>query len=172
MLSRPYLIFSSSILGYSTSSELEALCLRANLAHLEQLAQIKNGFSSTSGQNFFLSHGGHIGYHISRSCINQHLYQITNFFLDNSYQVSGHIHLSVQKKLKAFQDGRHGSHLGFMLWTIFTILDLVVTKHFLLSFNLISFWVQEEKFKMDFQDKPVLIYKFRHSKQIFRSEWF
>ena len=56
------------------------------------------------------------------------------------------IGLSVQEKKQKidFQDGCHGSHLGFLIGTILAIFDLQVTP--------IGFWVQEKKRKIDFQD--------------------
>ena len=51
-----------------------------------------------------------------------------------------------------FQDGRHGSHFGFLIETILVIFDLQVARYFLPSFESIGLPVQESKGKIDFQD--------------------
>ena len=62
--------------------------------------------------------------------------------------------LSVQeKKFKTdFQDGGHGSHLGFQTGMILAIFELQVTPILLTKFQSIYLSVQEKEFKMDFQE--------------------
>ena len=51
-----------------------------------------------------------------------------------------------------FQDGRHGSHLGFPKGTNFAIFDLQVTPMLPSKFQVKWPSVQEKKQKIDFQD--------------------
>ena len=51
-----------------------------------------------------------------------------------------------------FQDGHHGSHLGFPIAKILAVFDLQV----LPSFKSIGLSVQEKKQKIDFQDTYVI----------------
>ena len=68
------------------------------------------------------------------------------------------IGLSVQEKKQKidFQDGCHGSHLGFPIGTILAIFVLQVTPMLPTShpnaFGVNWLWVQEKKRKIDFQD--------------------
>ena len=58
-------------------------------------------------------------------------------------------------KKKEFQDGRHDSHLGFPIQTIYSILDLQVTRMLPTNFRVkwpFSFSVQEKKRKIHFKD--------------------
>ena len=58
-------------------------------------------------------------------------------------------------KKKEFQDGRHDSHLGFPIQTIYSILDLQVTQMLPTKFRdkwPFSFSVQEKKRKIHFKD--------------------
>ena len=54
--------------------------------------------------------------------------------------------LSVQEKKQKidFQDGCHGSHLGFPIGMILAIFDLQVTPMLPTSLELFGFWVQEK----------------------------
>ena len=63
------------------------------------------------------------------------------------------IGLSVQEKKRKidFQDGSHGSHLGFPIGTILAIFDLQLPRCFLASLESIGLLVQEKR-KIDFQD--------------------
>ena len=67
--------------------------------------------------------------------------------MPDKFQVNG---LSVQeKKFKTdFQDGGHGSHLGFVISTISAIFDLQVTKILPTKFQSTGLSVQEKKFNM------------------------
>ena len=51
-----------------------------------------------------------------------------------------------------FQDGCHGSHLGFTIVTILAIFVLPVTPMLSTSFKSIGLLVQEKKLKIHFQD--------------------
>ena len=51
-----------------------------------------------------------------------------------------------------FQDGCHGSHLGFTIGTILAIFVLPVTPMLSTSFKSIGLLVQEKKLKIHFQD--------------------
>ena len=53
-----------------------------------------------------------------------------------------------------FQDGGHGGHLGFWIWTILVLFDLQYKwpQYFLASLESVRLSVQEKKFKIDFQD--------------------
>ena len=54
------------------------------------------------------------------------LEQFKLFQPDASYQVKHHLVFSYRRKIN-FQDGCHGSHLGFPTGTILAIFDLQVT---------------------------------------------
>ena len=57
----------------------------------------------------------------------------------------------MKKRKICFQDGRHGGHLGFPIGTILAFFFLL-TNHPDASYQVSSLWVQEKKFKIDFQD--------------------
>ena len=72
-----------------------------------------------------------------------------------------------EKKFKKdFQDGGHGSHLGFWISMILAIFDLQATPIFPSKFPVNWLSVQEKKFKIDFQDGS------HGCHLIFRSEQF
>ena len=62
--------------------------------------------------------------------------------------------LSVQEKKRKidFQDGGHGSHLGFPISTILAIFDLQVTLMLPSKLESVGLSVQEKKRKINFQD--------------------
>ena len=77
------------------------------------------------------------------------LYPTSQCFLP-SFESNG---LSVQKKRKIdFQDGRHGSYLGFLISKILVFLIYKSPRCFLPSLKSISLSVQEKKRKIGFQD--------------------
>ena len=124
--------------------------LGPKIAHLERLAQIKKGFTSNKCQTFRYFAWWSIG--VSYEYIFYKLTFVlrTNFFLDNSYYCRS-VRLSVQ--------GRSCKKI-FKMADMTVILDLcseqfgyfLSRSYFLLSFEPIRLWVQEEEFKMGFQD--------------------
>ena len=64
------------------------------------------------------------------------------------------VNFSVQEKKRKidFQDGGHGSHLGFLISMILAIFDLQVTLMLPSKLESIGLSVQEKKRKLDFQD--------------------
>ena len=71
--------------------------------------------------------------------------------LPTKFQINSLFSLGEETKID-FQDGCHGSHLGFPIKMTLAIFDLQVTRCFQPSFESIGLSVQEKKRKIDFQD--------------------
>ena len=115
--------------------------------------RVNRPFSSEEVKKIDFQDGRHLGFSIG---------MILAIFISTShphasYQFSNQLALWFRKseKKKEFQDGRHDSHFGFPIQTIYLSLDLQVTRMLPTKFRLkwpFSFSVQEKKRKIYFKD--------------------
>ena len=106
-------------------------------------AEAKNRFSRwPPRQPAWISDRNDLGYFV--------IYKSPQGFLPSFMSIRLSVH---EKKWNIdFQDGRHGSHFGFLIGTILAIFDVQITPVLSTNFQVSGLSVQEKKGKIDFQD--------------------